>query len=148
MQHDLPIFASIDGSLENGIATTSLSVVAPHIFDSDEAQEWQHRPAKVLLTRSWRLPQKWGTSPSCINMAESLGLILGEYTIPSGLPVIYILDSNNSRTLQRKLCHLDEYTHRETVRNIRQGIESSIACHLEYLTSKWPSNAQLSQHAK
>jgi hypothetical protein len=148
LQHDLPIFASIDGSLENGIATTSLSIVAPHILDSDEAQEWQHRPAKVLLTRSWRLPQKWGTSPSCINMAESIGLILGEYTIPSDLPVIYILDSNNSRTLQRKLCHLDEYTHRETVRNIRQGIESSIACHLEYLTSKWPRNAQLSQHAK
>ena len=77
-----------------------------------------------------------------------MGLILGEYTIPSNMPVIYILDSNNARTLQRKLCNLDAYTHREKIRNIQQGIESSIANHLEYLTSRWPSQDQLSQHTK
>ena len=148
MQHDLPIFVSIDGSLEKEAATTSISIVAPHIFDTDEEQEWQHRPAKVLLTRSWRLPKTWGTSPACINMAESIGLILGEYTIPSNLPVIYILDSNNARTLQRKICHLDDYTHRQKIRNIKQGIDASIANHLEYLTSRWPRQDQLSQHTK
>jgi hypothetical protein len=34
-------------------------------------------------------------------MAESIGLIIGEYTIPSDLPVIYITDSNNTRPLKK-----------------------------------------------
>ena len=61
---------------------------------------------------------------------------------------IYILDSNNARTLQRKIYHLKDFTHREQIRNIKQGIESSIANHLEYLTLRWPRDTQLSQQAK
>lgn len=144
MQHDLPLFASIDGGLENGIATVSISIVAPHILDNDEGQEWQDRPAKVFLIRSWRLPRKWCASPVCINMAESLGLILGEYTIPSDLPVIYITDSNNARTLQRNIKHKHKFTHRKYVRCVQQGIEASIANHLDYLTARWLGDDQFS----
>jgi hypothetical protein len=40
LQHDLPVFISIDGSLDdNGIATVSISVVAPDIRESDSALE-------------------------------------------------------------------------------------------------------------
>jgi hypothetical protein len=102
MQHDLPIFVSIDGSLdEYGIATTSISIAAPDIYDHDEvgSLNWQHRIAKILLICSWRLPKHWGASQACINMAESIDFILGEYTIPSDLPIIYITDSNNARVL-------------------------------------------------
>jgi hypothetical protein len=93
MQHDLPIFISIDGSLDkNGVATTSISIVVPDINDQDEvgSLNWQHRIAKVLLIRSWRLPKQWGTSQDFINMSETIGFILCEYTIPSDLPIIYI----------------------------------------------------------
>jgi hypothetical protein len=69
-QHDLPIFVSMDGGLENGIATISITIVAPHILDTDEDDEWQNRPAKALLIRSWRLPREWGSNETCINMAE------------------------------------------------------------------------------
>ena len=54
-QHDLPVFVSIDGSLdENGIATVSVSIVAPDIEDTDpkDSLAWQDRLAKVLLIRS------------------------------------------------------------------------------------------------
>ena len=147
-QHDLPMFVSMDGSLERGVATISISVVAPDISDSDEAQEWQDRPAKILLIRSWRLPSQWGTGLASINMAEAVGFILGDYTIPADLPVIYITDSNNARTLQRKVKCGDSLTHRQKIRQVMQGIDSSIANHLEYLTSKWPSEDQLSEHTK
>jgi hypothetical protein len=98
LQHDLPIFVSIDGSLdENGVATTSISsisIVAPDIDDQDDvgSLNWQHRIVKVLLIHSLRLPKPWGTSQACINMAESIGFILGEYTIPSDLPILHIAD--------------------------------------------------------
>jgi hypothetical protein len=106
-QHDLPIFASIDGSLtDNGIATVSVNLLAPDIRPFDIDTEWQHRIAKILLTRSWQLPKQWGTGKTCINKAEALGFIIGEYTIPSDLPVIYITDSNNARTLQRNVKQL------------------------------------------
>jgi len=36
-------------------------------------------------------------------MAEAMGFIIGEYTIPANLPVIYITDSNNARSLQKGL---------------------------------------------
>jgi hypothetical protein len=78
LQHDLPIFVSIDGSLnENGVATTSISIVAPDIDDQDDvgSLNWQHRIVKVLLIHSWRLPKPWGTSQACINMAESKGVL-------------------------------------------------------------------------
>jgi hypothetical protein len=91
MQHDLPIIISIDGSLdEYSVVTTSISIVAPDINDHDEvgSLNWQHRIAKLLLIHSWRLPKQWGTSQACINMAESIGFILGEYTIPSDLPIM------------------------------------------------------------
>jgi len=48
-QHELPIFVSIDGSLNNEIATVSVSIVAPDIQLTDIMKEWQNRPAKVLL---------------------------------------------------------------------------------------------------
>jgi len=83
-QHDLPIFVSIDESIDDSnVATTSISIVAPDIRDTDEkgSMAWQNRLAKVLLIRSWQLPKYWGTVKASINMAESLGFIIGEYTI-------------------------------------------------------------------
>jgi hypothetical protein len=99
-QHDLPIFVSIDGSLNNKKATVSISIIAPDIRDNDINNEWQNRIAKPLLIRSWELLNQWGTSNTCINMAEALGFIIGEYTVPPDLPIIYITDSNNAWTLQ------------------------------------------------
>jgi hypothetical protein len=146
MAHDLPIFVAIDGSLdETGVATFGTAIIAPDIKDSDPigSLNWLSELAKVLLIRSWRLPKKWGTNYACINMAESIGFILGEYTIPAHLPIIYITDSNNDRTLQRRVRHINNYTHRQRVRQTKQGIDYSIANHLELLTSKWPPKDQL-----
>lgn len=73
---------------DDGIATVSISIVAPDIRESDSALEWKDCIAKVLLIRSWCLPSIWGTSPACINMAESIGFILWDYLIPAHFPVI------------------------------------------------------------
>jgi hypothetical protein len=84
-QHDLPIIVSIHGSLDNkGIATTTVSVVAPDIKDKDKINslEWQNRLGKVLLIRSWCLPRNWGTRKESINITEAIGFIIIEYTIP------------------------------------------------------------------
>lgn len=51
-------------------------------------------------------------------MANALCFIIGEYTIPLDLPIIYVTDSNNSRTLQCK--NGNKFTH-------HQGIDHSIA---------------------
>jgi hypothetical protein len=69
-------------------------IAAPDIRDTDkvETKEWLNRQAKVLLKQSWQGPKHWGTRSGCINMTESIGFIIGEYTIPSDLPVIYITD--------------------------------------------------------
>jgi hypothetical protein len=134
MAHDLPIVVAIDGSLdETGVAAVSIAIIAPDIKDSDPigSLNWLSRLAKVLLIRSWRLPKKWGTNYACINMAESIGFILGEYTILAHLPIIYITDSNNARTLQRRVRHINNYTHRQRVWQNKQGIDYSIANHLE-----------------
>jgi len=148
-QHDLPLFISIDGSVsKEDIDTVSISIVASDIKDNDINLEWQHRPVKILLIRSWRLPRHWGTGSTCINMAETLGIIIGEYTIPSDMPVIYITDSNNARTLHRNLKQGEAFTHRQRIRHIKQGIDCSIANHLEHLTKKWPRTEQLSVHAR
>jgi hypothetical protein len=147
MQHDLPIFVSIDGSLDDlGITTVSISIVARDIKMSDDKDgtEWQNRPQKTLLIHSWQLPKQWGTSIAIINRAETLGFILGEYTIPTELPFIYITDSNNARTLQQKCKNDKNITHWKKVRNIKQGIDYSIANHLEHLTSQWLHEDQLS----
>jgi hypothetical protein len=59
-QHDLPIFISIDGGYDqNGAATTSVCILDPDICDTDaiNGTEWQNRPAKILLIRSWCLPK-------------------------------------------------------------------------------------------
>ena len=147
--HDLPIFVSSDGSVSaDGMIIVSTSILAPDIHEDDTSSEWQQRPAKILLIRSWRLPQHWGTGTSCINMAESLDFIIGEYTIPSELPIIFITDSNNARTLQRNVKFSKSFTHRKRVRVIKQGIDYSIANHLEHLTAKWPREEELSAHAK
>ena len=56
LQHDLPLFISIDGGLDdNGIATVSMSITAPDIQEQDITLEWKNRIANVLLIRSWRL---------------------------------------------------------------------------------------------
>jgi len=72
-QHDLPVYISIDGSYgDNGIAFTSICIVALDIRDTDtlDGNEWQNRRAKLLLIRSMRLPKCWGTGKASINMAE------------------------------------------------------------------------------
>lgn len=148
-RHDLPIFVSIDGSLlSDGTASVSVNLIAPDIRHTDQNMEWQHRLAKILLGRSWKLPKLWGTGKTCINMAEALGFIIGEYTIPPELPVIYITDSNNARTLQRNIKNKDSFTHRQMIRQVKQGIDQSIANHLEFLTSQWIPESQLSQRTK
>ena len=81
-------------------------------------------------------------------MAEALGFIIGEYTIPPDLPVIYITDSNNARTLQRNVKNKAKFTHRQMVRCVKQGIDQSIANHLELLTSKWIPEDQLSHSTR
>ncbi len=43
---------------------------------------------------------------------------------------------------------LEELTHRTYIRNIKQGIDSSIASHLEYLTSRWPREETLSDYTR
>ena len=149
VQHDLPIFVSIDGSVDDKDNTmVSISIVGPDIRESDFALEWKERTAKVLLIRFWCLPSRWGTSKVCINMAESLGFILGEYTIPAHMPVIYITDSNNARTLKRHLTCIADFTHRKQVRSIKQGIDNSIANHLEHLLRQRPSQERLSEYNK
>jgi len=123
--HDLPICLSIDGSLgEDGIATTTVRIVAPDIRETVaiDGGEWQDRIAKVLLIRSWRLPMKWGTSNTSINMAESIGFLLGEYMIPSDYPIIYVTDSNNARSLQCNLTNMHNYTHRYNARHVNKGL--------------------------
>jgi len=68
------------------------------------------------------------------------------HTNSSAIPVIYITDSNNARTLQRNLTSLDQYTHRQKIRTIMQGIDSSIAGHLDHLTKSWVPFDQLSSY--
>jgi len=60
------------------------------------------------------------------------------------LSTIYITDSNNARTLQKNIKTMEEFTHRKWVRQVKQGIDYSIANHLEYLTKRWPRKHQLS----
>ena len=48
--------------------------------------------------------------------------------------------------MQRNLTCLHMYTHRKQIRCIKQGIESSIANHLEFLTSKWPKPGDISDY--
>jgi len=141
--HDLPIFIGIDGSLKDDFAIVSICIVAPNILLTDYDNEWHSRPPKILLIRTWKLPKQWGTSQTCINMAETLGFIIGEYSIPSDLPIIFITNSNNARTLQRNLKNNDSFTHRKLIRQVKQGIEHSIANHLEHLTKNWPKIEQL-----
>jgi hypothetical protein len=72
-----------------------------------------------------------------------MGFIIGEYTIPSDTPIIYITDSNNARTLQWNIKNSHKFTHRKMIRGVKQGIDHSIANQLEYLTSKWPKDTDL-----
>lgn len=109
--------------MKDGIATVSMSIIAPHIKNTDTEDEWQKRTAKVLLIRSWRLPQQWGTGLTCINVAEALGFIIGKYTIPMDLPVIYITDSTKARALQRNVKNKNKFTHQQMIRHVKQGID-------------------------
>jgi hypothetical protein len=128
---------SIDGSLEDDSAIVSVSIVAPDIRILDNNMEWQSRPAKVLLIRAWKLTKRWGTSSTCINMAEVLGFIFGKYTIPPNSPIICITDSKNARALQCNILHKNNLTHRTMIQKIKQGLDYSLANHLEHLTYLW-----------
>lgn len=76
------------------------------------ALEWKEKLAKSLLICSWHLPWSiWGASQVCINMVESIGFILGDYSIPAHILVIYITDCNNACTLQSNLTSFEQYTH-------------------------------------
>jgi len=81
-------------------------------------------------------------------MVETLGFILGEYTLPSHLPAIYIADSNNARTLQRNIKNIEDFMHQKKIRKIKQGIDYSIANQLEYLTKKWPQRDHQNFHTR
>ena len=144
-QLDLPIFLSIDASLHNKSAISSVSLVVPDIQLHDVGLEWQQRRAKTVITRSWKLPTQWGTSPVDINMAEAVGLIIGDYMIPLDIPIIYITDSENVRTLQRNIKNKGLFTHQTLIRKIKQTIDHSIANHLEYITSRWPEEETLNE---
>jgi hypothetical protein len=77
-------------------------------------------------------------------MAESLGFVLGAHTIPPGIPIMYVTDSNNARTLQRNLANPHLFTHRKMVRKVKQGIDHAIANHLQLLTPpqhNWQDNS-------
>jgi hypothetical protein len=78
-------------------------------------------------------------------MAEALGFIIGDYTIPHNMPVIYITDSDNARTLQRNISRKSQFTHRHLIRQIKRGIDQAIANHLDFLTSQWPHEENLSE---
>jgi hypothetical protein len=139
-QHNILLTVSIDGSFDqHGIATTTICIVSPDIRESDppNAEIWQNRPVILLLVRSWRLPKRWGAGTSSINIAELLGFILGAYTVPPNIPVLYVTDSNNARTLQCNVTNLQLFTHRKIVRKVKQGIDASIANHLEYLYRRY-----------
>jgi hypothetical protein len=51
-----------------------------------------------------------------INMARAIGFIIGEYNIPAELPIIYITDSNNARSLQKRIRNRGDFMHRKMVR--------------------------------
>ena len=81
-------------------------------------------------------------------MGESIRFVIGEYTILSDLPFIYITDANNAGALQRNMKNSDSFTHNK-VRGIKQGIENSIANHyLEHLILKRPQQDQIGAHTK
>lgn len=66
VQHNLPIFVSIDGIIDdNDNATVSISIVGLDIRELDTVLEWKERIAEVLLMRSWCLPSLWDTSKVC-----------------------------------------------------------------------------------
>lgn len=102
-RHNLPITVSIDGSYnKEGVATTTVCILAPDVreYDLPLSTNWQTRPAKILLIRSWRLPKQWGVGKSSINMAEAMGFVIGAHTIPPKTPILYVTDSNTARALQ------------------------------------------------
>jgi hypothetical protein len=142
-QLEIPIFLSIDASLDKAEAVSSISIVVPDTRENDTGLEWHDRLAKSLFTHAWRVPKYWGTTEVCINMAETFGFIIGEYSIPTDMPIIYITDSNNARILQRNIKQGEQYTHWYMIRHIKQGIDHVIANHLEYLTSLWPQEENL-----
>jgi hypothetical protein len=71
-------------------------------------------------------------------MAQAIGFIIGEYTIPSDLSIIYVTDSISASTLQHNLKNGDKFTDLKMIRCIKQGIDHSMANHLEYLSFQWP----------
>jgi hypothetical protein len=79
-------------------------------------------------------------------MAEAIGFIMGEYMIPTDLPLLFITDSNNAHTLRRNISNKDQFTHRAFIRKVKQGIDQSIAAHMEYLTSQWMREESLDTH--
>jgi len=134
-QSQLPLFIGVDGGFDNGLATVSVVIAKPDTRATDQANEWEDRLAKPLLIRFMQLPAFLGASPITINMAETLGLIIADYSIPHKHPTIIITDSQNARTLQRNLFFQDNFTHRQLTRKLRFGISHSLSAHLNMLTT-------------
>jgi hypothetical protein len=71
---------------------------------------------------------------------------MGDYTILLVMAITYITDSNNARTFQRNFKNGAQFTHHQLICNVKQGIDHSIANHLEFLTSKWLPEETPSAH--
>ena len=135
-RHGLPLAIAIDGSYSNQRATTNISIISPDIHEEDTGNEWQDRLGIILLSRSIILPERWGYNESTINMAESLGILMSEYSLPSATPAMYITDSQNARSLHYNLNKGQDLTNCSLIRKVLQGIHQPIANQLSYALSQ------------
>lgn len=55
-------------------------------------------------------------------------------------------NSNNARTLHHNVKNNGNFTRQKMIRKVKQGINQSIANHLDMLTAKWPKEEQLSNY--
>jgi len=65
----IPPTISIAGSLNSeGITKRTVCIITPDVRDDERFDHlaWQDRFSKILLIRSWRLPNQWGTSKASI----------------------------------------------------------------------------------
>jgi len=123
LQFDLPIFLSIDTSLQNRAAVSSVSLVTPDIRPNDEDNEWHHRRPRTLITRAWKLPEHGEQAKSALIWRKSY--------------------SENARMLQRNIRNKSQHTHRAYIRRVKQGIDTALANHLEHLIAQWPREDRL-----
>ncbi len=69
-------------------------------------------------------------------MAESLGILLSEYSLPIASPAMYITDSQNARSLHYNLNKGQDLTNCFLNRKVLQGIHQPIANQLSYALSQ------------